>query len=724
LWYDRINLAEGANMIARDFENEIRIHIEARYPILWLVSFEERRVERIVESLSDSMKLNFWSWSVSRGLYGGEKKKREPMGREKILSVIEEKITKGENVNNLFLCKDIASYFNSHEFLRKFRDLPAIIDERHTVNTVCILSPTLSEIPPELEEDIVVLELSLPDYDEIADMVSRTYGHLIPASWHASTRSILYKSLQGLSMDNIRRVIRKAISLNNGFLNENCISYIQDEKQQIIKKQKILDYYPHKETIENIGGLSEIKKWFVEREHVFRLSRDKISTLGLDIPKGLLLIGVPGSGKSLCCKALAGIWNLPLLRLDVGRLFGSTVGESEKNIRRCIQLAEAVSPCILWIDEIDKAFGGVGGYQGDSGTQLRVFGTFITWLQEKEHPVFVISTANEPRNLPPELWRKGRYDEVFFVDLPSQEEREEIYRIHLERRVQNLSRLDVRELSQNSQGFTGAEIEQAVKDAVVTTFNNLHEEHAGRQIDEVIEGLLSLDVTQECLLRSIRLITPLSVLKKEEIDELRAWSHQRARPASKSLFLQRAESLTDTERRNIAIHEAGHAIMMKLYFNRTPAFVSVDNYKPYSAFIPIDEAVRTTYTKKDLEKEIGVILGGMVAEDELIGGDSKTVGASHDLIQATGIARKMVIEYGFGEIMRNKSLMVLQDYALTSGSDVLDDIQRILDSAKEATAKVVSDNKDLVNALVERLMKEVLINGEGLNRFFRENPVQ
>jgi len=710
-------------MNTRDFENEIRIHIEARYPILWLVSFEERRVERIVENLSDSMKLNFWSWSVSRGLYGGEKKKREPIGREKILPVIEEKITKGENVNNLFLLKDIASYFSSHEFLRRFRDLPALIDERNAVNTVIILSPTLGEIPPELEEDIVVLELSLPDYDEIAEMVSRTYGHLIPSSWHASTRSILYKSLQGLSMDNIRRVVRKAISLNNGFLNETCISYIQDEKQQIIKKQKILDYYPHKEMIENIGGLSEIKKWFVEREQVFRLSRDKIDTLGLDIPKGLLLIGVPGSGKSLCCKALAGIWNLPLLRLDVGRLFGSTVGESEKNIRRCIQLAEAVAPCILWIDEIDKAFGGVGGYQGDSGTQLRVFGTFITWLQEKEQPVFVISTANEPRNLPPELWRKGRYDEVFFVDLPSLEEREEIYRIHLERRVQNLTRLDIRELSQNSQGFTGAEIEQAVKDAVVTTFNNLHEKHGSRDVEEVIEGLLSLDVTQAALLKAIRNITPLSVLKKEEIEELRAWSHQRARPASKSLFLQRAETLSDAEKRNIAIHEAGHVVLMKHHFNKTPAFVSVDNYKNYATFIPVDEAVRTTYTKRDLEKEIGVIMGGMVAEDEVIGGDSKTVGASHDLIQATGIARKMVIEYGFGEIMRNKSLVVLQDYAITSGSDVLEDIQKILDNAKEATSKIITDNKDTIDSLVKRLMKDVLINGEGLNAFFRENPL-
>ncbi len=710
-------------MKTKDFENELRIHIEARYPILWLVSFEERRVERIVEDICESMKFNFWSWSVSRGLYGGEKKKREVMGKEKILATIEEKISKDEDTNNLFLLKDIINYFGSHEFLRKFRDLPALLDERRPVNSICILSPTLSEIPPELEEDIVVLELSLPDYDEIAEMVSKTYGHLIPDKWHASTRSILYKSLQGLSMDNIRRVIRKAISLNNGALNEDCISYIQDEKQQIIKKQKILDYYPHKEAMESIGGLSEIKKWFVEREHVFRLSRDKIETLGLDVPKGLLLIGVPGSGKSLCCKALAGIWNLPLLRLDVGRLFGSTVGESEKNIRRCIQLAEAVSPCILWIDEIDKAFGGIGGYQGDSGTQLRVFGTFITWLQEKEDPVFVISTANEPKNLPPELWRKGRYDEVFFVDLPSEEEREEIFRIHLERRVQNLNRLSLREMAQNSQGFTGAEIEQAVKDAVVTTFNGVHGGESSKEVDDAIDGLLSLDVTQETLLVSIRNITPLSVLKKEEIEELRRWSHQRARPASRSLFLQRAEMLTDAEKRNIAVHEAGHAIMMKQLFNKAPAFVSVDNYKSYTAFVPFDEAIRSTYTKKALEKEIAVILGGMVAEDEISGSDSKTVGASQDLLAATGIARRMVVEYGFGDIMRNKSLVVLQDFALTSGAEVLDDIQKILDSAKETSAVVISRNKDVLLRLVDRLVKDVLLNGDNLTKFFNENPL-
>jgi ATP-dependent Zn protease len=710
-------------MNTKDFEKEIKIHIEARYPILWLVSFEERRVERIVENLCTSMEFQYWSWSVSKGLRSAEKKKRETITREKILTTIEEKILRNEGVNNLFLLKDIEGYLKSHEFLRRFRDLPTIIDDQRALNTISILSPTLGEIPPELEEDVIVLELSLPDYDEIQEMFLKTYGYLIPKTWHASTRSILYKSLQGLSMDNIKRVVRKAISLNDGVLNESCIKYIQDEKQQIIKKQKILDYYPHKETIEHIGGLDEIKKWFNEREAVFRLSKNKIESLGLDVPKGLLLIGVPGSGKSLCCKALAGIWNLPLLRMDVGRLFGSTVGESEKNIRRCIQLAEAVSPCIMWIDEIDKAFGGITGFQGDSGTQLRVFGTFITWLQEKEKPVFVIATANEPKSLPPELWRKGRYDEVFFVDLPSSEEREEIFRIHLERRGQQVNGLNVRSLSQNTQGFTGAEIEQSVKDALVTTFNSLHRDKDAHETEDLINGLSSLDIKMETLLTSIRKITPLSALKKEEIDELRNWSHQRARPASRSLFLQRAEKLTDSEKRGIAIHEAGHAIMMWHHFHKAPAFISVDNYKNYNAYIPIDDSIINTLTKKDLENEIGVIFGGMVAEDQIYGNDKKTVGASQDLIQATTKARKMVVEYGFGEIMKNTSLVELQDYAITSGREVLEDIQKILDRTKRNTEDVLSKNRAALSNLVEKVFKEILINNEGFVRFFEANPL-
>jgi ATP-dependent Zn protease len=710
-------------MNTRDFKKEIKIHVEARYPILWLVSFEERRVEKIVESLCGEIDFKYWSWSVSRGLYHGEKKKREPLGREKILITIEEKIHKNEIDNNLFLLKDIAGYFASHEFLRRFRDLPAIFEDSRTINTVCILSPTLTDIPPELEEDIIIIELSLPDYDEIEEMVSGTFGKMIPEKWHPSTRAILYKSLQGLSMDNIRRVVRKAISLNNGVLNEECITYIQGEKQQIIKKQQILDYYARKETIDHIGGLDEIKKWFIEREHVFRLSREKIDALGLDVPRGLVLIGVPGSGKSLCCKALAGIWNLPLLRMDVGRVFGSTVGESEKNIRRCIQLAEAVSPCILWIDEIDKAFGGVGGFQGDSGTQLRVFGTFVTWLQEKEKPVFVIATANEPRNLPPEFWRKGRYDEIFFVDLPSAEERKEIFNIHLESRGQNSNRFSMKELVQNSQGFTGAEIEQAAKDAIVTTFNMFHKGRKGEEADRKIEELFALEVSQDVLLTSIRNITPLSVLKKEEIDELRNWSHRRARPASRSLFMQRAEKLGDSEKRNIAIHEMGHTIMMWHHFKKVPVFISIDNYKDFSSYLPADETIENTFTKKDLEKVIGIVLGGMVAEDEISGADSTTVGASHDLIEATSIARKMVVEYGFGETIRNTSLVALQDYAFTSGKEIFDDVQKILDTAKTEAEDIISNNKEILLRFVNILEKDVLMNGDSITEFFKKNPL-
>ncbi|MEK6679189.1 MAG: AAA family ATPase, partial [Nitrospirota bacterium] len=461
----------------------------------------------------------------------------------------------------------------------------------------------------------------------------------------------------------------------------------------------------------------------IEREHIFRLSKEKADTLGLDTPRGLMLIGVPGSGKSLCCKALAGIWNLPLLRLDVGRLFGSTVGESEKNIRRCIQLAEAVSPCILWIDEIDKAFGGVSGFQGDSGTQLRVFGTFVTWLQEKEKPVFVIATANDPKNLPPELWRKGRYDEVFFVDLPSSDEREEIFKIHLENRGQNINHLNLKELAQNSQGYTGAEIEQAVKDAVIATFNMFHEGKDAEDAERVIDGLSNLKAEQNVLLSSLRNITPLSALKKEEIDELRNWSHRRARPASKSLFMQRVERLGDSEKRIIAIHEAGHALMMWHHFKKAPVFVSIDNYKNFDAYLPVDETMENLFTKRDLEKNMGIIMGGMVAEDEICGNDSKTVGASHDLMEATAIARKMVVEYGFGEAIKNTSLIALQDFALTSGKEIFDDVQKILDNVKTETEGFISKNKEVLNRLVKRLEDNVLMNCDAITGFFDENPL-
>ncbi len=711
-------------MNTKEFIKEIKIHMDARYPILWLVSFEERRVERILTELAKENELQFWGWSVSQGLYGGDRKKKEPVGREKILKAIEDRAIKSDDVNNLFLLKDIAGYLKSHEFLRKFRDLPAIFEDHRALNTICILSPTLGELPPELEEDIIVLELSLPEYGEIEELVDDTYGHLIPESWHAQTRSVLYKSLQGLSLDNVKRVVRKAISLNDGVLNEECIKYIQDEKQQIIKKQKILDYYPHKETIEHIGGLSEIKGWFVEREHIFRLSKDKIDTLGLDVPRGLLLIGVPGSGKSLCCKALAGIWNLPLLRMDVGRIFGSTVGESEKNIRRCIQLAEAVSPCIMWIDEIDKAFGGVTGFQGDSGTQLRVFGTFISWLQEKEKPVFVIATANDPKNLPPELWRKGRYDEVFFVDLPSEEEREEIFRIHLAKRAQGTGKLNIRELSQNTQGFTGAEIEQAVKDSIVQTFNQMHEGKSAKEAENIIENLDQVEVDQDALLVASRNITALSVLKKEEIDALREWSHQRARPASESPFTQRSDVLTDKEKHAIATHEAGHTLMMKYHFDTTPVFISVDNYKDSSAFFPRDESLINTYTRKDLEREISVIMGGMVAESETTEGKTKTVGASNDLMVATSKAKKMVVEYGFGDTMSNTSLVELQDYVLTSGKEIIEDIQKILSHVQEDTENILITNREVLEKLTETIKEKVILNSDEIEEFYRANPIQ
>jgi len=225
-------------------------------------------------------------------------------------------------------------------------------------------------------------------------------------------------------------------------------------------------------------------------------------------------------------------------------------------------------------------------------------------------------------------------------------------------------------------------------------------------------------VNKATVLSCIRSITPLSVLKKEEIDELRNWSHRRARPASRSLFLQRVENLGEQEKRNIAIHEASHTIMMWHHFRKTPVFISLDNYKDYTVYLPLTDSLEHTFTKKELEKEIGIILAGMVAEEEIIGSDSKTVGAAHDLIAATVIARRMVVEFGFGEIIKNTSIIALQDFALTSGKEIFDDVQRILENAKAETEAVIKRNNEIIMSLVKELEREVLLNGEALIKFF------
>lgn len=315
-----------------------------------------------------------------------------------------------------------------------------------------------------------------------------------------------------MSLERIRRVLAKAIA-EHGRLRPEDVELILEEKRQSIRQTQILEFYPSTTEISDIGGLDNLKEWLLRRGSSFS---DRARKYGLPHPRGLLLAGIQGTGKSLTAKAISHHWHLPLLRLDVGRLFAGLVGESESRTRQMIQLAEALSPCVLWIDEIDKAFAGADG-RGDSGTTNRVFGTFLTWMAEKTSPVFIVATANNIRTLPPELLRKGRFDEVFFVGLPNQEERSQIFGVHLSKyRPHNTRAYDIDRLAYETPDFSGAEIEQGIIEAMHIGFSQ------------------NRDFTTDDVLEAASQIVPLAQTAQQEIQVLQEWAASgKARLASR-----------------------------------------------------------------------------------------------------------------------------------------------------------------------------------------------
>jgi SpoVK/Ycf46/Vps4 family AAA+-type ATPase len=325
-------------------------------------------------------------------------------------------------------------------------------------------------------------------------------------------REKIVHALLGLTLAEAENVLAKTLVAHRGFGPES-LEVINAEKKQIIRKSGLLEYYETDETIDSVGGLSSLKSWLLKR--TVALS-DQARAYGLPAPKGVLLLGVQGCGKSLMAKTISNIWRLPLLRFDVGRVFGSLVGSSEQNVRRAIQVAESVAPVVFWIDEIDKAFRGSRGSGGstDAGTSARVFSTFLTWMSEKKTSVFVVATANDISALPPELLRKGRFDEIFFVDLPSRQERQEVFRVHLGKKKIDPAKFDLETLADASEGYSGAEIEEAI---ISTMFDAFYDKQ---------------ELTSRRLLDSLRQTVPLSRTMRENIEELRQWSVGRARPAA------------------------------------------------------------------------------------------------------------------------------------------------------------------------------------------------
>jgi len=491
-----------------DSRTEVADLIRARYSLLYVVSHEEARVEESLRKLCIEREMRLEVWSITEGfrVAAGGTGIRDVKDPLKAL----EYVNRGEG-RAVYVLRDFHPFLKEPSIVRRLRDLGHEL--RKTKKSLILLSP-VQKIPPELEKSIsAVVYWELPTRGEIEQIARR----LVPQAPEETQRAIqadpavlekVVEAALGLTEVEAENVFAKSMVRTRTF----DIPTILDEKKQIIRKSGLLEYYEQTEDVGDIGGLEVLKDWLAKRRHAFS---SRAREFGLPLPKGILLIGVPGTGKSLTAKAVGQLWEMPLLRLDVGKIFAGLVGSSEENIRQVTQTAEAIAPSILWIDEIEKGFSGTGSSNmSDGGTTSRVFGSFITWMQEKQKPVFVIATANNVTALPPELLRKGRFDEIFFCDLPSADERKQIFEIHLRKKNRDPSQFDLDKLVAATGEYSGAEVEQAVVAALYDAFDG------------------GADLTTDGLLRSLGDIVPLAVTMREQIEGMREWARTRARPAS------------------------------------------------------------------------------------------------------------------------------------------------------------------------------------------------
>lgn len=506
-------------------DDELEVLIRARYPIIYVVSWEEERVERKLAEIAKARNKRLHVWTITQGIvkHGAEPQPRskaggagsttDPMAAlDAVLQHVEPAIFLFKDFH-FFMQDAVACSRGNIPIIRRLRDVA--YELRDTYKTIVVCSP-LQRIAPELSKDVTVLDHRLPDAGDFDKLLGRIIEDVrgnpnVRVSLDADGRERLVQAARGLTLKEAENVFAKTLVLD-GTLDAEDDSVVFSEKQQIIRKSGLLEYFEHDETIANVAGLENLKAWLGKRSNAFG---ERAASFGLPPPRGVLLLGVQGCGKSLCAKAVLSLWRLPLLRFDVGRMFGSLVGSSEENIRRAIQTAESVAPAVLWVDEIDKAFSGsVGSGGSDGGTASRVFGTFLTWLSDKTSPVFVVATANDISQLPPELLRKGRLDEIFFVDLPTREERRAIFAIHLEKRGRVPDGFDLDALARQSEGFSGAEIEQAIVSGLFDSFD------ANRELDTAT------------LANSIAETVPLSRTMSEDLNRLRTWANGRARAAT------------------------------------------------------------------------------------------------------------------------------------------------------------------------------------------------
>jgi len=476
--------------VSRDCAKEIGLLVKAGWRLIGLEAFEEDRALATLQLAAQACKRELVTWSVASGLgSSGHGAGSLDDGLRAISAAAEPAI---------FAILDAHRQLHDAVALRRLRDLFELLAER--MQAIVLIGPAL-ELPTELMHEAAIVELPLPRAPEL-DALFRSAIE----SPNAEILENAVRAALGLTSDEALRVFRKSCALAGG-LNEKAVAGIVREKRQALRRTPALTFHELSAGLEDVGGLGELKRWLRERRRAFG---DEARKFGLPMPRGLLLLGVQGCGKSLSAKAVAREWSFPLLRLDLAAAFGSSDQTPEATIREATAVAESIAPCVLWIDEIEKGFAAAS----EGGSASRVFGAFLTWLSEKQAPVFVVATANDVTRLPPELLRRGRFDELFFVDLPSEAERVEIFTIHLRHFNRDPLQFDLAELSLQASRLSGSEIEQVVSAALYTAFTE------GR------------DLGFNDLANAITDTVPLYDTYEERIKELRDWARTRARPAT------------------------------------------------------------------------------------------------------------------------------------------------------------------------------------------------
>ena len=479
-----------------NFEKELILLISSKSSIIYIITHEEQRLEQALNFISQKIfAKSIYSWDFINGYICNPNQNNKALKNPiEALKIIENNQT---TTPKIFLLKDYHCYLNDSSIIRKLKNMAIVLKK---TNNYIIISSNSNQIPDSLHEYINIIHFPLPNNKEILTEIKKIFT--VANINNKEYITILSNAYKGFSINKIKeslsRILISQISITQS------IQQIEHEKRKIIQQTNILDFYPSKYKLEEIGGLYNLKDWLKKRQHAFS---EQAQAYGLNPPKGLLLVGIQGTGKSLSAKAISQEWKIPLLKLDVGKIFASLMGESEIRMRQAIDIAEKCAPCILWIDEIDKAFNKTIS-NNDNNTSNRVLGSLLTWLAEKRNNVFVVATTNTLSGLPTEIIRKGRFDEIFFLDLPKYQERIQILTIHL-KKVRPLTwfKYDIEYLSKITNQFSGAEIEQAINDAMYHSFYEKRE------------------FTTQDIINSINQIVPISFIDNKKISKLQEWAY-------------------------------------------------------------------------------------------------------------------------------------------------------------------------------------------------------